>query len=295
MFTLSACDDNKSSAGNIAYDVSGGSGTISEVFGDLDEDNFTYRDIAPAVIPDALLGLEGEHAQKARDIAQSFNDFIASPDASSAPSGKSGSRATRSVEPDCYNMGGLTYLCIYQWQDGGLICTLHEIHSPDVWTLTYFAKGEWHGITYPGDMNNPDDPGYPVQYHTYGTDARSALIQTWMYPNTNCANLPVFEYGFKVEGEGTLYTPWGETQLCTYIYTSNIYVCDWPDQGDWTLSIGSTMKAFPDGDLEMEVITYSLKHGVPYISWKCWYDASEFKFSWATYDEDGNCTGTSED
>ena len=104
MFTLSACDDNKSSAGNIAYDVSGGSDTTSEVFGDLDEDNFTYRDIAPAVIPDALLGLEGEHAQKARDIMQDFNDLIASPDASSAPSGKSGSRATRSVEPDCYDM-----------------------------------------------------------------------------------------------------------------------------------------------------------------------------------------------
>ena len=190
--------------------------------------------------------------------------------------------------------GSSTYICIYQWQDGSLIRTLHETHSPEAWTLSYFAKGELNGITYPGDMNNTTDPGYLVQYHVYGTDAKSAYIKTMMYPNSNCANLPVFEYDFKVEGEGTLETAWGDFSLVTYIYTSNIYVCNWPDPEDWSLSIGSTMKALPNGDLEMETKTHGLKYDAPYTCWKCWYDASEFKFSWATFNEDGVCTGTGE-
>ena len=101
------------------------------------------------------------------------------------------------------------------------------------------------------------------------------------------ANYPLFQWGFKVDGEGIIITSEGSVQLAEITYSSIIYDCGILEPG---LYISSAIDCthYPNNNLKFEHHTWGLNIHGPYKCWQAYYDYDEGKIYITTYDEYGN-------
>ena len=255
---------------------------FEELFELVETNHQTYKDIAPVELPSLLFNLNNDKAKDAIEIANSFNDFFESSNAF-IPKG----RISKSITTECYG-NGIGSVCTYRWKEDDLYITAVDFYTADYFLMSIYYKGTKNGHNYPGDLNNPDDYGYLVQYHAMSTDAKEAIITNYRYPDSppEYATEPQFMYSFKAEGDETIYTPWGSSKLTTYIYTSIIY--DYIPETFVHISNLNMMTCKPNGDIEWEIDSWSIDKHKLYKFMVYFYDYSENKFSWEKYDDDGH-------
>jgi hypothetical protein len=282
-----------------------GSGSLHDLFAYLDESGTTYYDVAVPVVPELAEEITEEQREQAKigemlDSLASFQEFLASPVDDSTIPDVEAFLAARGVPPsDCYPMGPDTYVCIYQWDEGDGVYTLVDTKSPDVWTINIYFKGVYAGVTYPGDLDDPDDFGYMIQYHIYENDATAAVVQFMMEPGIcdQCDTLPWAQWSFEVENHGTIATPWGEDDLITYTYTDTIYSC-WPEEINpvyrYHPGIGTELTREPNGDVTIDNYTYEMSEHVYYRSAEWFIDHRDNSISWVFYDYEKNVIGSGE-
>ena len=255
-----------------------GEGSLSDVFAHVDEEMLTYRDVAPPVMPELAVELDdpGLDGVRTDDMVLAFanlEQFLASEAEHRVlpvlPDGAAGSvRAAvrpRSVpDPTCFDMGPGTFFCVYQWPEGDGTYTLRDLHMPEAWQISIYFKGDYGGVTYPGDMDRSTDWGYLLQDHLFEADATSGEVQFMMEPGvcSDCDFKPWVLYTFAVEDAGTIVTPWGEDDLITYIYSTTMWTC-WPDMIDprdrYHPAMMQVLTAEPNGDVTIEQHDYDLE------------------------------------
>ena len=289
------------------------SSILSEVFAHIDAEMITYYDVAPPVIPETAVDLNDPEYEAARlgDMQLAFSNvqqFLASPAGDCAiPALPAEARgAGRAVQPPramptptCYDTGPGTSLCIYQWPEGGGVYTLVETHYPEFWSVMVYFKGEYGGVTYPGDMDKSNDWGYLLQDHLFTKDAKTGVVQRMIEPGLcdECDFRPWVVNSFEVEDEGTICTPWGDADLIRYTYSTTMWICSpgMPDPLDrYHEVLGSVLIREPNGDVKIEHYEYDTANRKFYRSAEWFIDHEDKSISWTFYDSDGKVTGYGE-
>lgn len=321
---LGACSQPTGSGGSDG-DGSGGSTSypptspmVSAVFDETDADITTYRDVASPEMPGILSQSTDPALDELKATFECMEDYIASPAgecdirlpvAGAASLGTANAGAgildqgvaglvgtADKPTPYCYVAGPFS-ICIYRWQEGTAYITVDDTRGTvtDQWRVYY--KGIAGGILFPGDTDDPDDFGYLLQNHSYGTDGKSIHTQHMFEPGLGpeCYQRPWAEHTFEVEDTITVATPWGDHTAARRTYTQNGYIC-WPDDPDpayrYHFWMGAKLQREPNGDLIIEHRRWSESRKEPYVSAEWLYDASENTISWIFYNDDGTVKDT---
>ncbi len=302
---LASCPTGSDQPGGDQY----GSGTLSDVFEELDEEIITYYDVVLPPLPSLVSNSDDPALDDLKAAFQSVQDFLATPADEQELGGSDGSLlaipgpgtsseapsllvSRAAPTPECHTAGPIS-ICIYQWNDDELVVTLVDTRSPETYQTDWYFKGRGWGIEFPGDLSDPDDWGYLIQHHLYTTDCKSGISQSMFQPDlcADCEERAWAENTFDVTGEMTIATPWSTDYLATYEYSNTVYSCE-PYQSNpldrYHLSLGTTVECLPNGDVATDMYAYSYGHHAPFLEAHWFYDNSDNSITWTFYDEDGN-------
>lgn len=311
MAALGAC--SQPTGGGDSGDESNGGTTypptshmLSAVFDEADADTTTYRDVAPPEMPDLLSQNNDPALGELKSTFECMQDFLASPAGDStirAPaveptsSGAMAAGVIRTAEtptPDCYSAGPFS-ICLYRWQEGTVHITVEDTRSTDADLWRVYYKGLAGGIVFPGDTEDPDDPGYLLQNHTYPTHQMSGQTQHMFEPGLcgECYQQPWSEHTFEVSEQITVATPWGDETAARRTYTHTLYNCcpDCPAYR-YHMWMSALLQREPNGDLIIEHRFWSFSDNQPYLSAEWFFDHSENTISWIFYNPDGSVKET---
>lgn len=177
--------------------------------------------------------------------------------------------------------------CRFYRYDGSLCVEWFDNRTPLAWMVEIRMDGTSGSATFEDFVvqrwaRNSDQKwaGYERRQHIEHPDLKGGY-----------ADGPQDEWEFLVEGEATLYTPNGKTDLSTRHIVHRHHRYDFRDR-EFFLSFKSTLSCFPDGGFHAVLYCSNLKTKEIYVCYVAYW--KEDKGGWMTFDEDGRLTGSGE-
>jgi len=241
-------------------------------------------DIPPIPIPEELASYQGPGLQEALDVINTINGFTAS-DVFSASSAKLG-LVKRGDGEWVEQISDPTQMVVtYTKTDGDLTTTVtHMLGVPGQWVWWV----EWDGCDGKNRYDHftvdfwllTKDLKYMKHDRFQCLDAPSCDSETGCHEST-----PMMTWVFEVEGEATLYTPWGQSHLVTRKYTTTSYAYSAKAGGFGPFTV-NVCTSYPDGRLIFEHWTRRLSDDLLY-KWYVGIFTADHRYCWTTYRENG--------
>jgi len=177
--------------------------------------------------------------------------------------------------------------CRFYRYNGSLCVEWFDDRTPLTWMVEIRMDGTTGSATFENFVvqrwaSNTDHKwaGYEHRQHIEHPDLEGGY-----------ADGPQDEWEFMVEGEATLYTPNGKTDLSTRHLTHRHHQYDFNDR-EFFMLFKSTLSCFPDGGFRSVLYCANLKTKELYVCYVAYW--KEDKGGWMTFDEDGRLTASGE-
>jgi len=246
-------------------------------------------DIPTIPLPQELADRQEPYVQDVLGILEKVNSFagLVPPLASGVPKVVQQSQSASGWKRECHDLP--RPVCIFTRSRGGLTITIWHEDIGEYWMWWE----EWDGCD--GTHEYAD---YLVQRKFMGKDAREAIWEGYQYPDPPLCDGggggeigpgPSFTYHFEVEGDGTLYSPWGDVQLQVRRYTTVAYRYR-VDVGAYLPNVQHLCEVYPDGRMVFEIWRESVSTpGLLYLDYRGTW--SDLRYCWQSFREDGMMDG----
>jgi len=254
-----------------------------------------FREVHPLIeeiptipIPDYLQGRDDPGAGQALNTLEQVNSFadLAASDFGhlAKPAGRS--QAAGGWQRECFDFPRPA--CLFTRSTGDFTITVWHEDFGDGWVW-------WE--SWDGCDGTHEYHGFLVQRHFLWKNLRKAIWEVYQYPDPpSCGGaadgtgpgLSVV-YSFEAEGDGTLYTPWGESDLTLRRYTTTVFRYH-PVAGAYLPYAEFQCTAYPDDRTVYE--SWAERLSVPgslYLAYRGTW--SDLRYCWESFQEDGSLWG----
>lgn len=190
------------------------------------------------------------------------------------------------IECDPVVRPGVVSCHAYQY-NGSLCVEWFDSKTPLTWMVEIRLDGTSGSSTFENFVvqrwtRNSDHKyvSYSYRQHTEHPDLENGF-----------ADGPQDDWEFMVEGEATLYTPSGTTDLSTRVIKHRHHRFDFNDR-EFNVAYSSTLSCYPDGGFHSRLLCSNRKTKELYTCYVAYWKEDEGR--WMTFDEAGGLTGSGE-
>lgn len=174
-------------------------------------------------------------------------------------------------------------VCRFYRYNGSLCVEWFDARTPFTWKRSVRMDGTSGSSTF---------ERFYVQHWSQNADLKFATYQHNQHIENpdlenGYADGPQDYWEFMVDGDGTLYTPSGKTDLATRVFRHKHHRYDFNDR-EFFIDSSSTLTCYPDGGFHVLHLCASLKTKELYTCYVAYWKDGEG--GWMTFDEDGRLT-----